>query len=488
MSAKIKPRILRGTRDFLPQTMLLRQHVTGVIRTTFERFGFEPLETPAIELAETLEGKYGPEGDQLVYRFRDRGSRRVGLRYDLTVPLCRVVAMYPTLPKPFKRYQMQPVWRADKPRKGRYREFWQCDCDIVGSASMLADAEIISLITTVLPALGLREFTVRLNNRKLLAGLAQYAGVPEADAPDIFRAIDKLDKIGRDGVMQELLTREVDGSRFATAEDAGEAETPGRGRRVPFLSEETATRLLDLVALRGPTDELLADLQGTLGEIPLAATGITELTEIIGYLEALAAPAHCYQVDLSLARGLDYYTGPIFETEVGQLVNGRPIGSVTGGGRYDELLGMFTSRGQPATGTSFGIERLVDVLEELGGGDGSATRTITDVLVTVFDSDHLGDSLALAASLRRAGINTELPLETRRLGVQLRHANQRGIPWAVFLGPDEVAAGQATIRDMRSGDQTTLPQTEIATFLQTKLVGSSVAPSLALPRAGPGLD
>ena len=173
MSAKIKPRILRGTRDFLPQTMLLRQHVTGVIRTAFERFGFEPLETPAIELAETLEGKYGPEGDQLVYRFRDRGSRRVGLRYDLTVPLCRVVAMYPTLPKPFKRYQMQPVWRADKPRKGRYREFWQCDCDIVGSASMLADAEIISLIATVLPALGLREFTVRLNNRKLLTGLAQ---------------------------------------------------------------------------------------------------------------------------------------------------------------------------------------------------------------------------------------------------------------------------------------------------------------------------
>ena len=469
MSAKIKPRILRGTRDFLPQTMLLRQHVTGVIRSAFERFGFEPLETPAIELAETLEGKYGPEGDQLVYRFRDRGSRRVGLRYDLTVPLCRVVAMYPTLPKPFKRYQMQPVWRADKPRKGRYREFWQCDCDIVGSASMLADAEIISLIATVLPALGLREFTVRLNNRKLLTGLAQYAGVPDDDAPDIFRAIDKLDKIGRDRVMQELLTREVGGSRFAAADGDVDSETPGRGPREPFLSEEIATRLLDLVALRGPADEILADLRGTLGEIPLAATGVTELTEIIGYLEALEVPAHCYQVDLSLARGLDYYTGPIFETEVSQLVNGRPIGSVTGGGRYDELLGMFTSRGQPATGTSLGIERLVDVLEELGSGDGDGTRTITDVLVTIFDSAHLGDSLALAASLRRAGINTELPLETRRLGAQLRHANQRGIPWAVFLGPDEVAAGQATIRDMRSGDQTTLPQTEVATFLQARM-------------------
>ncbi len=469
MSAKVKPRILRGTRDFLPQTMLLRQHVTGVIRTAFERFGFEPLETPAIELAETLEGKYGPEGDQLVYRFSDRGSRRVGLRYDLTVPLCRVVAMYPTLPKPFKRYQMQPVWRADKPRKGRYREFWQCDCDIVGSSSMLADAEIISLIATVLPALGLREFTVRLNNRKLLTGLAQYAGVPDDDAPDIFRAIDKLDKIGRDGVMQELLTREVGGSRFAAADGDGDSATPGRGPRELFLSEETATRLLNLVALRGPADEILADLRGTLGEIPLAATGVTELTEIIGYLEALEVPAHCYQVDLSLARGLDYYTGPIFETEVGQLVNGRPIGSVTGGGRYDELLGMFTSRGQPATGTSLGIERLVDVLEELGGGDGGGTRTITDVLVTVFDRDHLGDSLALAASLRRAGINTELPLETRRLGAQLRHANQRGIPWAVFLGPDEVAAGRATIRDMRSGDQTTLPQAEVATFLQARM-------------------
>ena len=469
MSAKIKPRILRGTRDFLPQTMLLRQHVIGVIRTAFERFGFEPLETPAIELAETLEGKYGPEGDQLIYRFRDRGSRRVGLRYDLTVPLCRVVAMYPALPKPFKRYQMQPVWRADKPRKGRYREFWQCDCDIVGSASMLADAEIISLITTVLPALGLREFTVRLNNRKLLTGLAQYAGVPNADALDIFRAIDKLEKIGRDGVMQELLTREVGaGSRFLAAKDDDSA-TPDRGRQEPFLSQEIATRLLDLVALRGPADEMLADLRGTLGEIPLAVAGITELTEVIGYLEALEVPAHCYQVDLSLARGLDYYTGPIFETEVDQLVNGRPIGSVTGGGRYDELLGMFTSRGLPATGSSFGIEPLIDVLEELAGADGGATRTTTDVFVTVFDSDHLKDSLALAASLRRAGINTELPLETRRLGAQLRQANQRGIPWVVFLGPDEVAAGQATIRDMRSGDQTTLPQTEIATFLQARL-------------------
>ncbi len=476
MSAKIKPRILRGTRDFLPQTMLLRQHVTGVIRAAFERFGFEPLETPAIELAETLEGKYGPEGDQLVYRFRDRGRRRVGLRYDLTVPLCRVVAMYPALPKPFKRYQMQPVWRADKPRKGRYREFWQCDCDIVGSTSMLADAEIISLVTTVLPALGLREFTVRLNNRKLLTGLAQYAGVPEAEAPDIFRAIDKLDRMGRDGVMQELLTREVGaGSRFAAGatapEDGDDPATPSRGheQRELFLSEETATRLLDLVALRGPAHEVLTDLRGTLGEIPLAATGITELTEIVGYLEALEVPAHCYQVDLSLARGLDYYTGPIFETEVGQLVNGRPIGSVTGGGRYDELLGMFTSRGLPATGTTLGIERLIDVLEELGGADAGAARTITSVLVTVFDSDHLKDSLALAAALRRAGINTELPLETRRLGAQLRQANQRGIPWAVFLGPDEVAAGQATLRDMRSGDQTTLPQAEVATFLQARL-------------------
>jgi histidyl-tRNA synthetase len=269
--------------------------------------------------------------------------------------------------------------------------------------------------------------------------------------------------------MQELLTREVGGSRFATADDDDDSVVPGGGSREPFLPEETATRLLDLVALRGPADELLADLRGTLGEIPLAATGITELTEIIGYLDALEVPAHCYQVDLSLARGLDYYTGPIFETEVGQLVNGRPIGSVTGGGRYDELLGMFTSRGQPATGTSLGIERLVDVLEELGGADGGAIRTITDVLVTVFDREHLKDSLAVAASLRRAGINTELPLETRRLGAQLRQANQRGIPWAVFLGPDEVAAGQATIRDMRSGDQTTLPQTEMATFLQARL-------------------
>ena len=306
MRARIKPRILRGTRDFLPQTMMLRQHVRGVIRTVFERFGFEPLETPAIELAETLEGKYGPEGDQLVYHFRDRGSRRVGLRYDLTVPLCRVVAMYPKLPKPFKRYQMQPVWRADKPRKGRYREFWQCDCDVVGSGSMLADAEVINVITTILPALGLTEFSVRLNNRKLLTGLAQAVGVPDADAAQVFRSIDKLDKIGHDGVMKELITRDVKIEQESQgqapvpkAEDVRDVQGTEENGKTPFLDELTARNLLKIVALRGPAHEVLAELSDKLGESPIAAAGLSEIAEVVGYLEALGVPPSLYQVDLT---------------------------------------------------------------------------------------------------------------------------------------------------------------------------------------------
>ena len=489
MTRKIAPRILRGTRDFLPQTMLLRQHVMGVLRHTFERFGFEPLETPAIELAQTLEGKYGPEGDRLVYRFDDRGGRPVGLRYDLTVPLARVVAMHPRLPKPFKRYQMQPVWRADKPRKGRYREFWQCDCDIVGSASMLADAEIIALIATVLPKLGLTDLTIRLNSRKLLAGLVQYAGVPEAQAVAVFRAIDKQDKIGREGVKRELLGRAPASESDETGGDDGPSETAGDGERELFVSEAAADRVLDLIELRGDGTDVLARLGEQMADIPIAVAGIGELAEVVGYLGAMDVPPTAYQVDLSLARGLDYYTGPIFEAEVQQLVGGRPIGSVAGGGRYDELVGMFTAQSVPATGTSLGVERIIDVLEELQGSEDGASHSITAVLVTVYDQELVGDSLAVVRDLRQVGISTEVSLDpTRGLRAQVRYADRRGIPWAVFLGPDERAAGTVTVRDLATGEQTTLPRAAVVAFLEGKVAPISPSPPVEVGPGGEARD
>ena len=467
MVTRIRPAIMKGTRDFLPQRMRLRQWVIGVIRQVFERYGFEPLETPAIELAETLRGKYGEEADQLVYYFTDRGGRELGLRYDLTVPLARVVAMYPELPRPFKRYQMQPVWRADRPRKGRYREFWQCDVDTVGAATMLADAEIVAVIDEVLSRLGFSRYTIRLNDRKLLTGLAQYAGVPPQDAPDVFRAIDKLDKIGLAGVRGELLTRippELQAARTLAAEEKPEAP-----ERVPFLAEPTADRILDLIAIRGPADETLAALGARLAGVPSAAEGIAELTELVGYLRELGVPDDRYQVDLALARGLDYYTGPIFETEVEQEAAAGRVGSVTGGGRYDQLIGLFTDRSLPATGTTIGLERIIDVIEELGLAPAAARRSVTAVLVTVFNRDLLGESLRLVRDLRAAGLNAEVALALDSLGSQLRYASRKGVPFAVILGPEEARGGQVVLRNLEDGSQETLPRASLVERLQGQL-------------------
>lgn len=470
MATRVRPATLKGTRDFLPERMIVRQWVIGVIRQIFERYGFDPLETPALELAETLRGKYGEEADQLVYYFVDRGGRELGLRYDLTVPMARVVAMYPDLPRPFKRYQMQPVWRADRPRKGRYREFWQCDVDTVGSSSMLADAEIVAIIYEVLARLGFRQFRIRINDRKLLNGLAQYAGVAPADAPDVFRAIDKLDKIGLAGVRRELLTRippELQAARTLAA-----AEKPTAPERVPFLDEATADRILELIAVRGSADETLADLRARMGTVPAAAEGIAELEELVGYLRDLDVPADCYQIDLSLARGLEYYTGPIFETEVEQEVAEGRIGSVTGGGRYDNLIGLFTERSLPATGTTIGLERIIDVMEELGQIPPEVRRTVSVVLVTVFSRDLMGESLRLVRELRLAGLNAEVALSADSLGAQLRYADRKGIPLAAILGPEEVASDNVVLRDLRDGTQESVPRLLLAERIRARLEAS----------------
>jgi histidyl-tRNA synthetase len=419
MGAVVPPRVPRGMRDILPDKMILRQYVEGVIRDVFESFSFQPLATPAVELAETLMGKYGPDAEKLIYDVKHReGKEDLALRYDLSVPLCRVAAMYPELPKPFKRYQIAPVWRAERPQKGRYREFYQCDADTVGTTSILADAEILNVVYEILRRLGFRRYVIHINNRKILKGIGQFVGLQGELLAKVYRAIDKLDKIGLDGVQNEL--------------------------REGGIDEPIARRLLDLLRGRGEQDEVLTSLQRQLADFPVALEGIHELEQIADYLRAVGIPRENYAIDFAMVRGLEYYTGPIFET----IVEEPKIGSITGGGRYDDLIGVFSGKSLPATGTTIGIERIIVVMDELNMYPPDVRRTVSQVLVTVFDSGTLDASLTAAQELRTAGFKVELYLESSQLGDQIRYALKRGIPYVIILGPDELSAGQVVVRNL----------------------------------------
>ncbi len=438
MPERITPRLPRGMRDILPEKMILRDYVMNTIRTVFEQFGFEPLHTPAVEMAETLMGKYGPDAERLIYDVRQRqGHEEMALRYDLSVPLSRVIAMNPDLLMPFKRYQIAPVWRAERPQKGRYREFYQCDADIVGSASMLADAEIIAVIYTVLERLGFRRYTTRINNRKVLTGIGIYAGVEGEALGQLYRSIDKLDRIGMDGVRKEL--------------------------RGAGIAEDVIARMVDLLQIRGESAAIIPEMERRLGSIPIAAEGLAELRDLVSDLDAMGVPPSAYQIDFSMVRGLDYYTGPIYET----VVEEPKIGSITGGGRYDRLIEMFSERGYPATGTTIGIERIIDVMDELGMFPSSLGRTLVEVLVLQFHPGLLAETLRLARNLREQGLRVELYFEAEPLKKQLRYASRKGIPFAAILGPDEVAQGQVTIKNLDSGEQRTVPQAEAAQVIRS---------------------
>jgi histidyl-tRNA synthetase len=423
--------ILKGFRDFLPQRMILRQRIIGVIREVFEEHGFEPFDTPSIEYAETLEGKFGEE-EKLIYKFVDKGGRRVALRYDLTVPLARAVAMHRhELVFPFKRYQIAPVWRADRPQKGRYREFWQCDADVVGTHSMLADADCLMVTCRGLQRLGFDAFTVHLNNRKLLGALVEYAGAAPHQRSAVFRAVDSLPKVGIEAVREEL--------------------------REAHVEPQVVERVLELAAMAGDNRQKLELARERLAEYPQAQEGIRELWDILDHLEAAGFGDRWIRIDLALARGLDYYTGPIFET----VVNEPRIGSITGGGRYDNLIGIFARQEIPAVGTSFGLERIIDVIEELGMWPDRGT--VVEVLVTVFQEDLLAPSLSIAQQLRSSGIRSDLYYDYRSdIGKQLRYADRKGIPVAVIVGPDEVAKGEAIVKVMASGQQRHVPMAEVA--------------------------
>lgn len=447
---KATPQVLKGMRDFLPPRMILRHYVTDQLRRVFERFGFDPLQTPAVEYAETLEGKNGPEADKLIYKFEDRGGRTVGLRYDLTVPLARVASMYPEIVKPFKRYQIAPVWRAERPQKGRYREFYQCDVDIVGSPSMLADAEVVAVAYQSLRQLGFANFQILLNNRKILQGIAVELNVREDQAPLVWRAVDKWDKIGPDGVRSELSAAGV--------------------------AEDTIRQLFDLFDSDRTSAETLRFLADRLGNVPLAVEGVRELEDLIKYLGMSEVPSEFYRVDLHMVRGLDYYTGPIFEI----IVHEPRIGSISGGGRYDRLVGLLGPIQYPAVGISLGLERLIDVIDELGMAPADVRSTVTEVLVTVFDQERLPASMGIAASLRAAGVNAEVYLEPDKLSQQLRYASRKNIPLAIIVGPDEASRGEAIVRNMVSGRQEQVERGALLSAIQGEFE-AAVAASATLP-------
>lgn len=428
-SKVIKPRVLSGFRDFLPAQMLRRQHVLGILRDVFEQHGFEPLDTPALEHLETLTGQYG-EDEKLLYRFEDHGGRLVGLRYDLTVPLARVAAQHANeLVLPFKRYQIAPVWRGDRPQRGRFREFFQCDVDTIGSPSMLADAEAIATVSDALGRLGFRSFRIHLNHRRLVAGLARMAGIDSTEAGMVYRAIDKIEKIGLTGVREELLAR--------------------------GLGAAAVDRAMDLFGMDADDATALAALRAQAVAFPDVLEALEELERLMRFVAALGVPPDRFGIRLSMVRGMHYYTGPVFEVTVDQ----PRIGSVSGGGRYDGLIGGFSGRDVPATGFSIGLERVLEVIGEFGLLP--EPRRVVDVLVAIVREGTAGEggadtgvsnALEAVAALRTAGVRAEVYLNERRsLRDQFNYADRKGIPLIVLAGEAESARDAVTVRDLRRG-------------------------------------
>jgi histidyl-tRNA synthetase len=420
----------RGMRDFLPEDVRRRQYVIGVIADVYERYGFEPLETPAVENIETLMGKYGEEGDRLIFRILKRGEEGksgeadLALRYDLTVPLARVVAQYRgQLPKFFKRYQVQPVWRADRPQKGRFREFFQCDVDAIGSSSLLIEADLLGAAAEVLQRLGFENFRIRLNHRKTLSAVLTAAGIPAAQHAAALVALDKLDKTSHETVEAELVERGI--------------ARPAAGAMLARLAA------------------------GLTGDVAL--DGAEDLRAIVRFCEETPAAGRV-QVDLSLARGLSYYTGAIFEIAVPDLA-----GSLGGGGRYDELVGMFLGRHVPACGISLGLERILVVMGERHMFPASLRETPADVMVTIWNAETAGDAMRLAGELRAAGLRVDVYPEADKIGKQFKYADSRRIPFVTIVGENEAARAEVAVKNLASGEQQVMPRISVAPFIKSNV-------------------
>lgn len=455
MGAKTQP--ARGMRDFLPADVRRREYVIRVIKEVYERYGFEPLETPAVENIETLMGKYGEEGNQLIFKILKRGEGErsgeadLALRYDLTVPLARVVAEYgDKLPKFFKRYQIQPVWRADRPARGRFREFYQCDVDALGSSSMMTEAELCAAASDALTKLGFQDYTIRLNHRQVLAGVLEGAGIAAEKQTDALVALDKLDKIGAEGVARELESRGIgteSGARilefFAQLESlqqaaAMAADTSG-------MDERTAYNMT-----------VLGRLIEFIGDHEAGARGVDELRQILRYAGA-SGVAGKIKVDPNLARGLSYYTGAIMEISVADLP-----GSLGGGGRYDNLVGMFSGKNVPACGFSLGLERIIVVMSEREMFPASLNSSShTEVMVIVWDEETIDEALALARELRKDGLRVEVYAEPDKLGKQFKYAASRGVAFVAVAGPDERARGEVALKNLSTGEQQNLKRADV---------------------------
>ena len=462
MGAKTQP--ARGMRDFLPEDVRRREYVINVIKEVYERYGFEPLETPAVENIETLMGKYGEEGNQLIFKILKRGVHEstgeadLALRYDLTVPLARVVAEYrDKLPKFFKRYQIQPVWRADRPARGRFREFYQCDVDVLGSRSMLVEAEICAAASDVLTTLGFNDFTIKLNHRYALTGVLQSAGISAEKHDAALVAIDKLDKIGPEGVQKEF-------------EERGIEVGPG-GNLLKFFHELTSLEHAAEIAAGDSAEQkqraLNAAILGRLVEFvrddELGARGVDELRSIMKFAEASGIGSRI-KIDPSLARGLSYYTGAIMEISVKDLP-----GSLGGGGRYDNLIGTFLGENVPACGFSLGLERIIVVMTERDKFPEALVSSPADIMVTVWNDDSFLESIELAHELRGQGLRVDLYPEADKIGKQFKYASARAIPFVAVIGDEERARGEVSIKDLRSGEQRSVTRENLAVTLRKSL-------------------
>ena len=425
-------------RDFLPEDVRRRQYVIGVIADVYQKYGFEPLETPAVENLETLQGKYGEEGDRLIFKILKRGEGAetgqadLALRYDLTVPLARVVAEYrATLPKFFKRYQVQPVWRADRPQKGRFREFYQCDVDAIGSTSMTVEADLLSAAADVFVRLGFKDFSIVVNHRKLLNAVLEHAAIATELQGAALVAMDKVDKIGIDGVKKEFAEKGLP----------------------PASADQLAA------VLGGANAATLGDLSGLLNDDGKSA--VRDLQELFSLAQHTSAGPHLV-LDGYLARGLSYYTGPIFEIRVPDLA-----GSLGGGGRYDNLIGMFSGENIPASGISLGLERILVVMGERKMFPESVVSTPADVMVAMRDDVPAGELLTFAAGLRAGGIRVEVYPDAAKLDKQFKYAASRNIPFVAVIGGDELANGTVALKNMNTREQTSVARAEAVKWLSS---------------------
>ena len=459
--AVIKPSIPKGTRDFSASEMVKRNHIFNTISAVFKKYGYQEIQTPTMENLNTLTGKYGDEGDKLIFKVLNSGDylsnipadklesrnsqlliseiSEKALRYDLTVPFARYVVMHRNdISFPFKRFQIQPVWRADRPQKGRYREFYQCDADVVGSESLINEAEFVLIYQEALTKLGLKDFTIKINNRKILSGIAEIIGKPELIV-DMTVAIDKLDKIGLDGVTKELIER-------------------------GFTSSDIKT-LNPIINLSGSNEEKLNNLRSVLASSEIGLKGISEIETIFSYLDKFSILNTQYSIlnlelDITLARGLNYYTGAIFEVKTNEVA----MGSIGGGGRYDDLTGMFGLSDLTGVGISFGADRIYDVLEELKLFPQSTSES-TKVLISNFDEKAEKFALPLLQTLRDKGISAEIYPSSAKLKKQMAYADDKNIPFVILIGSDEMETGLLSIKNMKSGEQQKLTAEEIASLL-----------------------